>query len=59
MSVSGSVPTNSASITSRFHSVQNIRVACPATWWLVIRYPSLVIMAPLPTACVLISRPSL
>ena len=35
MSVSGSVPTSSASISSRFHNVQNIRLACPATWWLV------------------------
>jgi len=31
MSVSGSVPTSSASTSSRFHNVQNIRMPCPAT----------------------------
>ena len=49
MSVSGSVPTSSASISSRFHRVQKMRAAWPATWWLVMRYPSLVMIAPLPT----------
>ena len=37
MSVSGSVPTSSASISSRFHRVQKMRAAWPATWWLVMR----------------------
>ncbi len=59
MSDIASVPTSVASISSRLARLHTMRVALPATWWLVTTYPSRLMIAPLPAACSLCIRPAL
>ena len=59
MSVMGSEPTSTASISCRSARRQTILSALPATWWFVTTWPSAEMITPLPEAWSLRIRPSL